>query len=481
MADYEIKFKTTAEGQGAKQTADHVKEVNKSVKELQPELDKSAQKTSFLDQSKSKLAKTLKELSHQIPGLGIAIKLLTNPYAAATAAIAAFIVHLQKQIRAQNEVAQKAAELNASLSPFVGTISTMRDRSREAAGTLQEMADALRKIAEEQNNAANALGEEEKAIDRQIEGKKKVLQLEKDVALERLKVQHAAGEISDEEFAGRTGAVEAAFAGQGEALDRQGKRQKVGAAWDAQIKAKKLIKDSDLAIPGLQAALAQKKNRLDKAKLRYPEADKRDAALDAELANEEAAAELDVNREQANLRDAKEEERIDPHGVLKLPKIGGNPTVGQASKALATAESKLAQARAARAEIAAAGRHRAGNLADMTAGVATSETALKDVIGRRVGAQKDLGTVTDTARGLQQDITASEDNQALTQPLRELLAAEQANTAAVKETMELLKEEKKAQKEAQDEVNRWIKEAVTGNALQRERAAEELRRTGSGN
>src|SRR6185436_5139894 len=107
---------------------------------------------------------------------------------------AAFVSQIKKQIDAQNELAQKASEFNAEMTPLVGAVINIRDRSREAATNLEDMAEALHKIAVEQDNAAKKLADEEKAIDRVIEVKKKQLALEKDIALERLKKEHAAGD-----------------------------------------------------------------------------------------------------------------------------------------------------------------------------------------------------------------------------------------------------------------------------------------------
>ena len=138
--DYTIRFKTTHEGQGAQKLEADLKGLNEEAKKTPPILDENAKKHTLLDLSTSKLAKTIKELKHEIPGLGIAVKLLTNPYAAVTAAIAAFIVQMRRQIAAQDDLAAKAGEFNAQMTPLVGTASTVRDRMREAATATSNLA-----------------------------------------------------------------------------------------------------------------------------------------------------------------------------------------------------------------------------------------------------------------------------------------------------------------------------------------------------
>ena len=91
MPDFNIDIKTTADTTGAKKTAEDLGKVTAAAKSATPEVAKLTEQTDKATISKQKWSAALHQVSHQIPGLGLAIAALKHPIVLVGALLAAFI------------------------------------------------------------------------------------------------------------------------------------------------------------------------------------------------------------------------------------------------------------------------------------------------------------------------------------------------------------------------------------------------------
>lgn len=188
----DVRIKTTAEGQGAQQTADGLKKaadnadllkaklaqaaqtnasytaesdrVSKSAKQsaaaFKELLDARDQETKAVEEStraeekwtisKGQAIGALKKLKDAIPGLGYAIDLLKNPYAVAAAAIGTFIYAIQQQIAAQKELEDESNTLITKLGEAERTLGRQSESWDEVTKSAREYLQALQDLKEEQ-------------------------------------------------------------------------------------------------------------------------------------------------------------------------------------------------------------------------------------------------------------------------------------------------------------------------------------------
>lgn len=177
--NYDIRIKTTAEGQGLQDTAqgfksiakeansaaDASKQVVKGTEELSGAANNSTTATSNAEKaqgkwtvSKREALGALKKLKEAVPGLSYVIDALKNPYTAITAAIGYFILAVVKQIEKQKELERQSLEL-------INKIDTVRNNLDNTRGSFEDLTEAvenyrtkLKQLADEQNGIDAELG-----------------------------------------------------------------------------------------------------------------------------------------------------------------------------------------------------------------------------------------------------------------------------------------------------------------------------------
>ncbi len=287
--DYQIKIVTTAQGDGAQKTAQQLKELSKSAAESakvfeqarirgnvtkdQAEylsgLTKEAQatadlteKTKGLEKIKVNLGKALKNLSHEIPLVGQAVAFLKNPYTAAIAVIAGFVVTLSKAITKQKEAAEASAALSAALEPALRQGAALKTIHAEAAVAAETFARALAKIGVDAFPAIAALDAvlKKTKLLNELGGDRDEVQ--KNLELARINQMAAAGFLPEGEAIQQRAAVEGRFAhakvGRGllnVAADANIERQKQFRARDAAIGATEELGPAGAALEAEKAQL----------------------------------------------------------------------------------------------------------------------------------------------------------------------------------------------------------------------------------
>jgi hypothetical protein len=156
--NYDIRIKTTAEGQGAQQTADSLKQVTQAANQAKAATAEVAKATDGADKQQSKwtiskqqAAQALGQLKQSIPGLGTAINLLKNPYAAAAGAIATFVLAIKKQIAAQEEAIIASQQLGAAMDTGNAALSRRKRTFNDLEDAAASYEEQLRQLAEEES------------------------------------------------------------------------------------------------------------------------------------------------------------------------------------------------------------------------------------------------------------------------------------------------------------------------------------------
>lgn len=210
----DVRIKTTSEGQGAQQAADGLKKAADNADLLKAKLAQAAQTNASLTAESDKVTKSarqsaevfkeffkaqeeqakatekynqtvqavaksqdrwtiskrqavdaLRRLRDSIPGLGIVIDALRNPYAAAAAAIAGFILVVQRQIEKQNQLAKESADLGADLEALRLKLENQGAAFDDATGSAEQFRQALAGIKEEELGLDAQTRKEIKKID----------------------------------------------------------------------------------------------------------------------------------------------------------------------------------------------------------------------------------------------------------------------------------------------------------------------------
>lgn len=186
----DVRIKTTAEGQGAQQTADGLKKVTQEANQAKAATTDVAKATETLSSagegykktiegvvkeqdkwniSKNQAIGALKKLKDAIPGLGFAIDALKNPYTAITAGIAAFVLHVTRQIEKQRELERASLDMGMAID----TARAAMNRAKGDYTGLEEAADAylqkMREIADQEHGIDATTSKQLRAIDRQTD------------------------------------------------------------------------------------------------------------------------------------------------------------------------------------------------------------------------------------------------------------------------------------------------------------------------
>lgn len=333
----DVRIKTTAEGQGAQQAADGLKKAADNADLLKAKLAQAAQTNASLtaesdkvtksakqsaeafkelfkaqedqqnavekyDQvvqsatksqdkwsiSKGQLVGALKKLKHEFPGLSYAIDLLKNPYAAAAAAIAGFIVVITKQIEKQRELERAALDMGRAMDSSRNAM----DRAKGDYTGLEEAADSylqkMREIADQEHGIDATASRQMRGIERQSEidirreqaslsaGERTI-----DAQVAQGKLTPAAGEAAKQRLRQQSG-------GRIEAIKSGADKRKFDVLQEATLQRAAQAAEAEAALPGATAEAQRLADRAAKAKAGAPGLQ---AAAEAELAkvNEEIA------------------------------------------------------------------------------------------------------------------------------------------------------------------------------------------------
>lgn len=154
----DVRIKTTAEGQGAQQTAEGLKKITQEAAQATTATAEVTKATAGASKeqnrwtiSKQQAAQALGQLKQSIPGLGTAINLLKNPYAAAAGAIAAFVLAIQNQIKAQEEALRAAQALGDSMDEGNAALSRRRRHFNDLEDAAASYEEQLRQLADEES------------------------------------------------------------------------------------------------------------------------------------------------------------------------------------------------------------------------------------------------------------------------------------------------------------------------------------------
>lgn len=206
MADYEVKIKTAAEGQGAQQAAAGLKQVTAEAEKANTQLKEGAKAGGQLEEKQKDLSKStdgltdakkrwagaLQQLKEHIPGLGVAINLLKNPLAGVAAAIAILIVLVDRKRRAILDA--MAADAKAAAEVGLLSIALGLHKTKWV-----DYADAIKKGQDAADAFKDHLGELEGTISRIEQAQKRFIALQKEQALVAINMRLAKGGITEEE------------------------------------------------------------------------------------------------------------------------------------------------------------------------------------------------------------------------------------------------------------------------------------------
>lgn len=191
---FEITFTTKADAGGAKAVTEEVKRLTTATKEAAAETKKTAEGTDRWNLSKRNLIGSFKALQHEIPVLGQAIRVITNPFTLFAVAIAAVIAKA-KQLSAEISELLKPREYSA-LSDPIAKLNKFIESMQAFAAAAPDMMKAFGDSVKERLGDLDKLQAEAMAQ----------LELEKELALAR-----ADAEQNPEVRAKRKAGIEAQF------------------------------------------------------------------------------------------------------------------------------------------------------------------------------------------------------------------------------------------------------------------------------
>jgi hypothetical protein len=183
----DVRIKTTAEGQGVKDTAEGLKNIAKEANSAKAATEQVAKATDQIADAAGKTAgatkdaaaaqtgwtiskkqglDALKKLKDAVPGLGFVIDALKNPYTAITAAIAAFIVEITKQIEKQNELARASLELGQQIDNARGAMDRQKGNYEDLTSAADDYRKKLQQLADEQRGVDATTSQKLAELDR---------------------------------------------------------------------------------------------------------------------------------------------------------------------------------------------------------------------------------------------------------------------------------------------------------------------------
>jgi hypothetical protein len=173
---FEYKLRTTAEGSGAKETAQGLDKVADSAKKFSEASKEAAQsatedakhteeqtkQTGFLSLKKTELKKLVRELGHEFPIAGMAARAMMNPIVAAFTGAIAIFGYAKQKLEEWNQALDAAAERNAS-KDFLPGIEAKKDALGQAATSAAEFATSLANVGKAEDKFKTSVSQ---AIDK---------------------------------------------------------------------------------------------------------------------------------------------------------------------------------------------------------------------------------------------------------------------------------------------------------------------------
>jgi|GEM_PF-6735925 len=173
MADYDIRIKTTAEGQGAQQSAEGLRKVTAAANEASPATKNLTAEVDKATVSKGKWAAAIGKLTHDIPVLGFAVAAIKNPIAIASLAVLGFVQALQKlgdeirlvqasnnawdvvlnSVRDLGSFARESKEQTRQFAEQLHAMGTGADAAAKGLAALNEETQRRNRLAAEQESA----------------------------------------------------------------------------------------------------------------------------------------------------------------------------------------------------------------------------------------------------------------------------------------------------------------------------------------
>ncbi len=372
-SEYEIKITTTAQGDGAKQAAQELKGLtaaSQGVNEaLQAQADgekKAASVTEEFTTKKVNLSKAFKSLSHEIPIVGQVVSFLKNPYTAAIAVIAGFVVAIKKQVDAQNELARASADLATSLEPVFIHQTKLKTLMAESAVAQEDFAASFAAIAAAINPTLQALDDFNARLERRAKLGDKIAEADKQKQLAAIDLKVAQGFLDPKEAIAQRAALEAQAGAQARRGEEVALGNQINVAQQRAFRNADTIREGKAALPGAAAALQEEQNRL------------------AKMQQDAAAAEmLRVNREEEIKKELAKKEFEISKGV--------GPDRGIFESASAFNARLLTEMASLRDEVARIRQARDATGASITTqqgAVAGAQTAVNEITGRITTAEQ---------------------------------------------------------------------------------------------
>lgn len=298
----DVRIKTTAEGQGAQQTAEGLKKAADNADILKAKLAQAAQTNASLTAESEKVTKSAKQsaevfkeffkaqedaakaaakyektvqdvtksqdkwtiskrqavealrrLRDAVPGLGYVIDALRNPYAAAAAAIAAFILVVQRQIEKQKQLAQESADLSADLEALRVSLGHQGDAFDGVAESAEQFRQALADIKDEQEGLDAQTRDETRRIDLTARREKRIHEAGFEQQEAELELAVEKGEITPEQARSRKRLLRAGLNANLAQIDQAALDQKAQVTANAAAKREQQARQSLEMLPGAEA------------------------------------------------------------------------------------------------------------------------------------------------------------------------------------------------------------------------------------
>jgi hypothetical protein len=189
------------------QLADSVHTVSRSEAEL-------AEHAEHATISHRGLHKIAGELNHVLPGLGEVMMVAFNPVVALLVILVGLFASLKEHIQAASEEMAKMAEANINVTKITDgtqameaqmeTLDAAVGKADEFAVATNHIADAQKKVADNTNEAITALQTQAKYEDEEAKARQKI-------ALDQVKLQLAAGQISEAQAEAMKSEIEGDF------------------------------------------------------------------------------------------------------------------------------------------------------------------------------------------------------------------------------------------------------------------------------
>jgi hypothetical protein len=439
-SDYNINIRTTATGDGAKQTVTGLQDVTTAAKGTVPAQEAATEAATKHTHSHRELHVAAHALVDKFPHLTAVLWAFRSPLVAGGLAIGLFIEWCQRLREEWKKLEDSSGDISAKLTAFEGALKNPVERVRDAARATRDLKEAIDAVNKALLDPAKKTGEAEKAIDKQLEREKELLKVRKELVNAEIDLRLARKEISEAEGAKLKGQAGLFFNAEEARVTEAAAKAKQDLEAKAHLAAQQDFKGALDAHADAVQRVADAKDRLAGFEKAAKPLGELRAGRDAKLAEAETKAQSELS----------EAQRV-------LASNRGLPLEGIREKNVEEAQDRLDRIRTERREIQSAAEREAQKRKDLGLGVSTAEAFEKETISAVAGAKTRAETTRAAFVETGRESTAAAGQRAIIAPIQDQTESLKAQTEALKENAKLQEEMVRKLNEANRRIEQMLR------------------------